>query len=319
MKGRVESIDIAKGLLMSMVVLGHIINMDYPIASYIKSFIYVFHVPAFFVITGILTDPQKVSAEKPSHFVWRKCKSLLLPYVLFEVFAAILQMMILGTGYLNLTGAVVNIILIYCNAGTTWFLPTLFIANVLEYVYLKLRNHFKILSHVLVLVSCIVPFCLPKTHVFIVVSRSLLAFVFILAGTYIVKKIYEYTEKERKKWIVAVSVGIVAVITLCNGKVGMNLCEFHNPILYLIGAISGSVFIISLSQLVHGRFFARIGTYSLVIMGTHLNYIVLFEKYFHIENLPLHLWIPMLLIVVCLEFITIYMWNLFHKKDQRET
>lgn len=315
-RGRIESIDIAKGLLISLVVVGHILNTEYPIASYIKSFIYVFHVPAFFVITGILTDVQKVLLEKPTRFIWRKFKSLIFPYILLEILAATMQMIVLGREYLNVTGAVSNILLIYCNAGATWFLPTLFMANVLEYVYLKLRNECKVLSHIVLLLSCIIPFCVPKTHLFIVLSRSILGFLFIVAGTDVVRKIYKHFEKDgsQKKWIIALSVCIVAIIAAWNGKVGMNLCEYNNPFLYLIGAISGSVFIILVSQLMHCTFLRLLGKYSLVIMGTHLNYIVLFEKYFDFETLPLHLWVPMLLIVVIMEFITIYIWNFVSRK-----
>lgn len=53
MKKRIEFYDIAKGILMSMVVLGHIITMNYSGSALLKSFIYTFHVPAFFIITGI--------------------------------------------------------------------------------------------------------------------------------------------------------------------------------------------------------------------------------------------------------------------------
>lgn len=47
MKKRIEFYDIAKGILMSMVVLGHIITMNYSGSALLKSFIYTFHVPAF--------------------------------------------------------------------------------------------------------------------------------------------------------------------------------------------------------------------------------------------------------------------------------
>ena len=55
---RMNHIDIAKGILMIFVIIGHIINLNIYLTYVIKSFIYSFHMPAFFVITGILTSCQ---------------------------------------------------------------------------------------------------------------------------------------------------------------------------------------------------------------------------------------------------------------------
>lgn len=80
MKKRIEFYDIAKGILMSMVVLGHIITMNYSGSALLKSFIYTFHVPAFFIITGMLMKVSLTEECKFSFFVKKKFKTLLIPY-----------------------------------------------------------------------------------------------------------------------------------------------------------------------------------------------------------------------------------------------
>lgn len=46
-------IDCAKGILIICVVIGHVINFEYLYTSAVKTVICVFHMPAFFIISGI--------------------------------------------------------------------------------------------------------------------------------------------------------------------------------------------------------------------------------------------------------------------------
>lgn len=55
---RMLYIDISKGILIILVVIGHILNFEYFLTKSIKTIIYTFHMPAFFVISGILIKPE---------------------------------------------------------------------------------------------------------------------------------------------------------------------------------------------------------------------------------------------------------------------
>lgn len=310
---RIELYDIAKGILISMVVVGHIITMSYPVSAIIKTFIYTFHVPAFFIITGMLTKATLVDEYKFIPFVKKKFKSLLLPYLLFEFVAAISQMLFLGMDYLNIKGALINTLLVYCNAGATWFLPTLFIAEIIYYWILLINKKYgKILSLFLVVLCGGVSFVLPKTHFFIVVARCLLGVGFVWIGMFCAKSVVAKCIANRRLGIGSClsSFVVTLIIASANGKVGMNLCEFNNPILYVLGSVSGTYFILFLAHFVHSRILLYIGKNSLVILGTHLNVIVIIEKLFlGGGELKIDLWIPILLIVIIFEILFIRAYN----------
>ncbi len=70
--GRLEFVDVAKGIAMICIVLGHMG------ISGINRFVFTFHVPVFFLISGYF-----VSAEgKISSFITKKLRTLIVPYYL---------------------------------------------------------------------------------------------------------------------------------------------------------------------------------------------------------------------------------------------
>ncbi len=69
-KKRLQYVDMARGIAMICIVLGHLKN---PI---LNRFVYTFHVPIFYFITGFFTNDKKPVGE----FVKNKAKTLLVPY-----------------------------------------------------------------------------------------------------------------------------------------------------------------------------------------------------------------------------------------------
>lgn len=73
-KKRNMTIDIMKGILIILVVIGH----SY---WYYKKVIFWFHMPLFFMISGyLLNKPEK---EKEKEWIIRKCKVFLIPYMAY--------------------------------------------------------------------------------------------------------------------------------------------------------------------------------------------------------------------------------------------
>lgn len=64
---RIGYIDIAKGILIILVVLGHITTFPHAITYGIKAVITSFHMPAFFIISGILTNTEKIQQTFSKH------------------------------------------------------------------------------------------------------------------------------------------------------------------------------------------------------------------------------------------------------------
>lgn len=71
MKGRLLEFDIAKGIAILSVILGHMGNIN------VDRVVYVFHMPLFFLISGYFLSSKDIYIS----FVKRKFKSLIIPYL----------------------------------------------------------------------------------------------------------------------------------------------------------------------------------------------------------------------------------------------
>ena len=80
MKKRVEWIDSLRGLAMFLVILGH---SFYIRNNKIRNYLYSFHMPLFFFISGLTTKRKDISFIE---FIKKKAKNLLLPYLFLNIY-----------------------------------------------------------------------------------------------------------------------------------------------------------------------------------------------------------------------------------------
>lgn len=81
--GRNKSIDFLKGMAIILMVLGHALN-DWPDAERVRSFIYLFHMPVFFMASGYVFNMSRVRDwQGVRDFGWKRIKRLWFPYVLW--------------------------------------------------------------------------------------------------------------------------------------------------------------------------------------------------------------------------------------------
>ncbi len=126
MNKRIEYLDIAKGIGILFVVLGHNhIKDEYPIVYQV---VYSFHMPFFFLLSGLFFKPEYGFAE----LVRRRFHSLLKPFIAYMVIvyaASIFFTKIdLPTIFLRIVKA------LYAGPSTLewvplWFLPHLFLVK----------------------------------------------------------------------------------------------------------------------------------------------------------------------------------------------
>jgi len=79
MQQRIEYIDIAKGIGMMLVVIGHLVDGKSALGLSISSF----HMPLFFILSGLCFNEAKWPQFKP--FLVRRIKTLAVPLLLFSV------------------------------------------------------------------------------------------------------------------------------------------------------------------------------------------------------------------------------------------
>lgn len=119
--GRVVWIDVARGIVILLMVLGHT-GVPEPVAKFIWSF----HMPFFFVISGVFFS----SKSDFRIFVKKKAFSLLIPYA---IFAVIVLAALYPTEYNDLSQVYNGM-----EAYALWFIPVLFMAEVIFYPISKL-------------------------------------------------------------------------------------------------------------------------------------------------------------------------------------
>lgn len=256
---------------MLAVILGHVLivlNPDYSKLYFtsVQAFIYAFHMPAFFVIHGILFDVQKWRAKPLKEFIIKRLKTLIIPYVFFEVIGIIWKAFFYKQ---SLHTGIYNLLTIRCNVGADWFLPAMFLGSLLFMVYVKHSN--KIYAVFSTVICFLLPMAMNGHQLFIVVGRALLAYGFIMIGS-LLKTLF-LSEKVKSLLWLTVSLLITAFSAIIGLKWGSNdfyTCSVSNPLSFAVGGISGTILILGISRTVNIKIVTNyIGRYTLSIMGTH--------------------------------------------------
>ena len=133
-KKREHYIDIAKGIAMVLVIIGHCEFAP----SQLKWWLYSFHMPLFFLLSGLVFNPVKY--KKFTQFLKAKAQSLLVPYFLMSLFLWVWKD-IIGhkTTFLTDEDTLNDFIGIFLgHRGTPyyfsmWFLTAIFAAEVILY------------------------------------------------------------------------------------------------------------------------------------------------------------------------------------------
>lgn len=253
MKTRIDYIDNVKGILILLVVLGHCIEGE----AYLKTVIYSFHMPAFFIISGILLNYSSAVGKNFGAFLLSRIRQLLIPYILFEFLGYLVQCFT-GGFYENLNGFIFRTATFQVHTDVDWFLIGLFFGEMA--FYFARKN--KYIAIAAAAAAFIAAYLVPVRFV----QWSLSAFVFLTIGYYGMR----FFQKSRKI-LLPCAVLIVLLASYFNVRVDINNGVFGNPVFYLLGAVSGTYLVITLCRM--GKFQTNIlnfwGRNSLIVMGTH--------------------------------------------------
>jgi acyltransferase len=297
-------IDTLKGIGIILVVIGHLAANIY---DDLVRYIYSFHMPLFFFISGYLFNLNKYK-EVPLKFLQKKVKTLLLPYLAFTVISydfymicdfllrvyqpAVYNENILGKGiYFNL----INIFLTQKELINTplWFLLCLFTVEIL--FYLISRRFYRSQNNILyfiIFLSFIGYICsnYSPTHFLWKLDVAFTAISFYAAGFFSHKN-YNKLFLERRLYIFFILLILHLVSCFENQNVNMISLRYGNYILFYISAFSGIYTYFYLAQTIKSsKVLEYYGKNSLIILGTHyiiislLKYTVIFsQKILHIN------------------------------------
>lgn len=94
-KTRLEYLDAAKGLGILLVILGHIYAWNPNInRKILVTWIYSFHMPLFFIVSGMLIKYKNYCNIK--EFIFSRIKHILVPYIVFSLCNALVRILLYG-------------------------------------------------------------------------------------------------------------------------------------------------------------------------------------------------------------------------------
>ena len=137
---RITYLDMAKGVGIVLMVAGHLIGsvqtIDYkPYFSPAYQFIASFHMPLFFIISGILLWITREEEKEMAFIFRRKAKTLLLPYTTFSLTYIVINIWtcIFSPDLLQFSDLWKFLIysVTFRGVSVLWFLPTLFFGELL--------------------------------------------------------------------------------------------------------------------------------------------------------------------------------------------
>ena len=129
---RIKWIDVAKGWGIILLIYGHIAD------DYFAKWLYTFHIPLFFFLSGFLFNPNKSF----SHLIWSKAKSLLLPYLTLGIPLLLINLLY---GYKLLY--LLKLFIIQERMFPLWFITALFLQIILCYIIIcKVKKKWRIIT-----------------------------------------------------------------------------------------------------------------------------------------------------------------------------
>lgn len=301
---RIEWIDISKGLGIILVIMGHTIALKY------SRSIYAFHMPLFFLISGLVFNIDKYSSSKS--LMKAKAKGLLKPYIIMALFSFFVCLFIPEwREKLNIRDIVYDFYTSNTNTiqnSSIWYLPCLYFTFMFTFLFRKIRslqNNITVIA-----IFCVVAFALTYEQSFFKlinrvfhfedfrlpfkIDTALVASVFLGIGCFGKQQITSYINKEKKLIYILLVCLLAAILSYANGWANLNSLDFGRfHILYYPIALIAIYAVMLVSKYIErygetvcgGARFKQIllfyGKHSLVIFGFQSLWIRLYLLFFN--------------------------------------
>ena len=254
--GRIEYLDLAKAIGMILVIAGHVVSSD----TATKRIIYSFHMPLFFLLSGMLL---KVRTEYNKgtwiQLIIKKAKRLLIPFILWGL---IYSSFSLKHTVLILYGTRETLIAAE-SLTSLWFLPVMFLAylfceGVLPAGWLKNKWMGIVMS---IVAFAVIGFLCPHYPVYGDPWGFDIAFIaaaFMLIGMLIRACLDKLSNIKYQIVALIISTALFIIIVRFSGSsvgyVLMANAEYGNILVFFLCALVGSSMILALSCLIAGKY-----------------------------------------------------------------
>ena len=262
MSKREHYIDIAKGVAMVLVIIAHIKVVLPQVHAWINSF----HMPLFFILSGLVFNPFKY--DKFKDFFLHKVKTLIVPYVLLNI-VLLFAMIIIDIKSYTITlffERFLGIFIAYRLSnwcGKLWFVLVLFFAEILAYYIShfigkitkekRLNNLFMIIA---IVITSVVGYVIINNIRCLFWYLDLVIFCtsFVLIG-YLIKNNITTFNKMEKIYMIPVYAIVNLLFCYLNYKaIGKSSVIYNsvlgNYIFFMLSATAGSFLVIAICKAV---------------------------------------------------------------------
>lgn len=298
---RIEYLDIAKGIGIILVIMGHTGFLT----ETLKTYVFSFHMPLFFVISGMLMCLKGDLEKDKKEIFKKKARSFLIPYFWFSLIYVIIYIITYNIGLTSKADFIQSVIYMFTFYGdsTLWFLPTLLIAECGYYLLgRKLKGVVLLLISLVVGLGChLIQFGLSILKAMNIsnllitnvidfgtgILRGGVALTFVAIGYHAFEELrdrsYFYGDQNPSKTRIKYTIFGVILLALAFASSRLNVTvDFHRMELgyysfFFITSLLGSFGILGISYGI--RSFLPLSFYgknSLIIMCSHLNFYILF-------------------------------------------
>lgn len=268
--GRDQTIDIAKGIGIVLVVWGHT-------ACPIKSEIYLFHMPLFFFLSGYLFNDKTNIKD----IIRKKIRSLIIPYIFFFIFAETSFIILYTLTERSAQIALYPSILIkpYGVIRPLWFLLSLFQATIIYSLICRITIKSTIRLSISIILAVFGYFLSQKTITLpLFLDSSISMVIFFNIGS--MAKQYNPLNSRNRPYQIGLILFSIPLYTL--GVYNKLIVDIWSNtidkdfILYILTSLSGLYLVIFLSYLIFktNKFltsiFSFLGKESLLIFALHI-------------------------------------------------
>lgn len=289
-KDRIKYLDYAKGFAIILVIFGHVlyypIGYESSLAIPFAKWIYSFHIPIFFIISGILLAYKFYDEDNIKFDYKEKVKKLIVPYYIFSLINIIIiaiQTYFNGgdikTEFLKYFKYIFN----FEGVKGTWFLVVIFLALL---IFTLIYNGFRKKSLLITFGLFLLVFIFKDINSLQMIFRVFLAIFYISIG-FFSKKIIE--NKKISIWLILGMIGLGVVYSKYLGITEFKRIQLNDPIIYLCTSLLSSYgFILLFKKLSTINIKEKIlkpleyvGKNSLIVFATHMIMIPIFDNIYH--------------------------------------
>lgn len=300
MINRIWYIDYAKIMGLFLVIIAHLYtNEEIGSSKIIRTYIYGFHMPFFFAVSGMLYKQRK---EGLVFAVRKNIQSLFVPYLVFNLLFVLYNTVVLDSSIYAELRRFIGAFLLGkggpCRAS--WFVLCLFVAKCIYDVISYSGKKYIIF---LIAIITLLPIKIP----FFYLSSSLIGLIFFHLGHLSFNYVSQLNIRRLYYPILSICCFIISwYLSLYNGKVSMLKVIMGNPVIFYVNAIIGSIGLLSFSLILreHGHsFIAKISSASIGVVLLHMalvHQVKILRQSFTLSSIELFLFYSLASVIIYL-------------------